>query len=63
MKNKDKYHLTDITITEGFNVDGCGKKIPSSRVVMILNRGQNVAQIKTQESMLYTLMRWLEQEN
>lgn len=61
MKNKDKYDLTELSITEAFQVDGCGKKIPSSRMVCIMKRGEELAQIKTEESMLYTLLRWLEQ--
>lgn len=60
MKNKDKYDLTELSITEAFQVDGCGKKIPSSRMVCIMKRGTTLAQIKTEESMLYTLLRWLE---
>jgi len=63
MKNKDAYHLTDLSLGENFKVDGCGKKIPSSRTVCIKHRGMTIAEVETQESMLFTLMRWLEQEN
>lgn len=62
MKNKEKYDMTGISIYEQFKVDGCGKKIPSSRTVCIKNRGMTLAEIKTEEAMLYTLLRWLEQE-
>lgn len=63
MKNKDKYDLSKLSVHELFQVNGCGKKIPSSRSVQIKHRGQTIAEIKTQESMFYTLMRWLEQED
>ena len=63
MKNKDKYDLTKLSVHELFQVNGCGKKIPSSREVQIMSKGETIAKIKTQESLLYTLMRWLEQED
>ena len=63
MKNKNKYDLTKLSIHELFQVNGCGKKIPSSRTVQIKHRGQTIAEVKTQDSLLFALMRWLEQES
>lgn len=62
MKNKDKYANFNPTATVQFKIDGCGKKIMSSREIVISVCGIEVDRIKTQADLLEAYHNWLESE-
>ena len=62
MKNKDKYKDNHAQAIQQFKINGCGKKIQSTREVVISVNDKEVERIKTQEDVLDVFLKWLESE-
>lgn len=61
MKNKEKYDLTEIDCIVGWQVNGCGRKIESTREITISHKGKTLKKERTQKGLVPYLMEWLEE--
>lgn len=62
MKNKDKYAGFNLIAKVQFKIDGCGKKIMSSREIVIIADKLEIERIKTQDVLVDVFHNWLESE-
>ena len=62
MKNKDKYAGCNLIAKVQYKIDGCGKKIMSSREIVIIADKLEIERIKTQDVLVDVYHKWLESE-
>lgn len=62
MKNKDKYDLRKLEIKNTYQVNGCGKAIPSTRTLEVRYEGSVIYTSKSTEALLTIVFNWLESE-
>lgn len=64
MKRKEKYNLNKLDAIIDYKINGCGKIIPSVRLVTMKYEGKQITKrIETNESALRFILDWLEEED
>mgnify|MGYP007022104545 CR=1 FL=1 len=63
MKRKEKYDLCDLTISVGYLVDGCGKRVEGERYVQLKKDGiVLLSEVIKDNRIMDRILQWLEGE-
>lgn len=63
MKNREKYKGQNVKAEQQFKINGCGKKIQSTREIVITLDNKELKRVKTQEDIVDVFFKWLDEES